>query len=94
MGALIFCVVDLQRYVSPDLTHFVGRSLPNQKTRFALLSKIIKQGTLKVMPRPKGLPAGVYEHGRHDGAKLSSNKAFLCGRLLPAWFADSLRLLG
>jgi len=37
----------LQRYVSKELTHFLGRSLANDDERYELLLKILKQGRLK-----------------------------------------------
>jgi hypothetical protein len=37
----------LQRYVSKELTHFVGRSLPSDDERYKLLLKILNDGLLK-----------------------------------------------
>jgi hypothetical protein len=68
--------VDLQRYVSPDLTHFVGASLPTQKSQFALLKKIVRQGVLQARPRSRRLPSNVFEHAKYVDRKLSSNEAY------------------
>ena len=43
-----------QRYVSNELTHFVGRSLPDDEARYALLVKILRDGLLTSDP---GSPA-------------------------------------
>src|SRR5215207_10047622 len=39
-----------QRYVSPELTHFVGRSLPEDRQYSLLVDKILKTGWLKTAP--------------------------------------------
>jgi|ERR1035441_5054248 hypothetical protein len=43
----------LQRYVSPDLTHFVGKRFRTQAERYNLLKRILKTGVLKASPRLK-----------------------------------------
>lgn len=43
-----------QRYVSDDLTHFVGRSLANEDQRFDLLLKILRAGELRTLRNPDG----------------------------------------
>jgi hypothetical protein len=75
-GTLIFFRVDLQRYVSPDLTHFVGAALPNQTRQFALLKKIIHTGVLQAMPRFRRLPMDVFQHAKYVERRLSSNEAY------------------
>lgn len=39
-----------QRYVSKELTHFVGRALPTDEERYALLLKILREGWLTHPP--------------------------------------------
>lgn len=73
---LLLFSVDLQRYVSPDLTHFVGASLRNQSKQFLLLKKIIRQGVLKARPKAGRLPRDVYDHAKYVDRKLSSNQAY------------------
>jgi hypothetical protein len=68
--------VDLQRYISPDLTHFVGGSLRTQREQFALLKKIIRQGVLQARPRRRRIPQDRYPHEKYSGRKLSSNEAY------------------
>jgi hypothetical protein len=41
----------LQRYVSQELTHFVGRGLKEEKEQYELLLHIIKSGWLKCDPQ-------------------------------------------
>jgi hypothetical protein len=40
-----------QSYVSNELTHFLGRSLPNDQLRYALLREVIRTGWLKASHR-------------------------------------------
>ncbi len=68
--------VDLQRYVSPDLTHFVGASLNSQRKQFALLKKIIRQGVLQARPRRKRMPPNMFEREKDADRTLSSNEAY------------------
>jgi hypothetical protein len=42
-----------QRYVSDELTHFVGRGMPDQESQYARLIEIVKTGLLK-SPGPAG----------------------------------------
>ncbi len=44
-----------QRYVSNELTHFVGRGLPSEDAQYALLLKIIRQSRLTHPPHDKGV---------------------------------------
>ena len=55
----------LQRYVSKELTHFVGRNLPCEEKRYRLLLKILKEGKL-IAPNP---PFGI----RGSSEKVSRN---------------------
>jgi len=64
-----------QRYVSPDLTHFVGRSLRTDECRYRLLGKILRGGVLKARPKPRGLRAA-YVLVTNTNEELSSNKAY------------------
>jgi hypothetical protein len=43
--------MQLQRYVSPDLTHFVGQHLRTGTERYRLLKRILKRGLLRASPR-------------------------------------------
>lgn len=46
--------MDIQRYVSPDLTHFVGRGRKPLRDQYRLLKRILRNGTLRA-PGPKGI---------------------------------------
>jgi hypothetical protein len=77
-----------QRYVSKELTHFVGRHLNSSEDRYGMLKTILETGQL----RPRGffeegvatvaagdtlkLSAGGYSLGRRVQPRLSSNGAF------------------
>jgi len=63
-----------QRYVSRELTHFVGRSLPDDDARYDLLVKILRSGWLKCQ-EPETLLRGKVEIKPH--ALLSSNELFI-----------------
>jgi hypothetical protein len=71
-----FTNVTQQRYVSPDLTHFVGRRLKTYEARFALLKKIIRQGVIQARPHRPRVPAGRYEWAKNTAQPLSSNSAY------------------
>ena len=43
-------VANMQRYVSKELTHFVGKSLKSDEDRYNLLVKIIRNGWLTYPP--------------------------------------------
>jgi hypothetical protein len=63
-------------YVSGELTHFVGRSLADHKSRYTLLREILRTGWLKASHRDELGPGFV---GQSDGGKaLSSNDAIKC----------------
>jgi hypothetical protein len=64
-----------QRYVSPDLTHFVGRRLRNQKERYTLLERILKTGLLEARPKLEGTGPRVRVFRKNTESRLSSNKA-------------------
>jgi hypothetical protein len=68
--------VDLQRYVSPDLTHFVGRGR-TQEEQFALLKKLIRQGVLQARPHRHRKLHGLYIQAKAINERLSSNLAYL-----------------
>jgi hypothetical protein len=63
----------VQRYVSPDLTHFVGRSLRNDELRYQLLKRILTRGLLKARPRARAHP---YVLEKHTHLTLASNDAY------------------
>ena len=59
----------MQNYVSDELTHFVGRSRPNDEDRYALLVKIVRGGVL-LDPRYKdsrSSPFTFFEIEKKDG---------------------------
>lgn len=70
----------IQRYVSSDLTHFVGQRLRNQRERYKLLKRILRTGLLKASPKTKGAGPLVRVLRKDTELRLSSNQA--CG--LPA----------
>lgn len=43
-------MANMQRYVSRELTHFVGRNEPDEDARYSLLIKILKDGWLTFAP--------------------------------------------
>jgi hypothetical protein len=64
-----------QRYVSPDLTHFVGRGLRSQEEQYALFRTILKERLLRA--RSPELPRlAAYALEIHPSARLSGNRAF------------------
>jgi hypothetical protein len=58
----------LQRYVSNELTHFLGRGLENDDDRYDLLVKILREGWLTYPPHDHTKPVPEY----FDGGKLIS----------------------
>jgi hypothetical protein len=70
----------IQRYVSSELTHFVGRKLKSQRERYKLLKRIIRSGMLKASPKVKRAGPLVRVFSKNTELRLSSNAA--CG--LPA----------
>jgi hypothetical protein len=71
--------VDQQRYISPDLTHFVGAALPDQRRQFALLKKIIHTGVLQAMPRFGRLP-NVSQHAKFIDGRADRRPLRQCAR--------------
>jgi hypothetical protein len=65
----------LQRYVSSDLTHFVGRSVKAHRKRYLLLRRILKSGLLKASPKPVGLSRDVHFLRKDADLSLSTNEA-------------------
>ena len=64
-----------QRYVSPDLTHFVGRGLPSQEEQYRRLRTILQERQLRAgSPEPPGRAAYALE--THPSERLSENSAF------------------
>lgn len=55
-----------QRYVSNELTHFVGRAQPTRDAQFRLLCDIIRDGKLKACYTGPGIIAGVQAHTIHQ----------------------------
>jgi len=70
----------IQRYVSTDLTHFVGRRKKNQSERYKLMKRILRTKLLKASPKPKAASPLVRILRKDPDSRLSSNLA--CG--LPA----------
>jgi Putative abortive phage resistance protein AbiGi, antitoxin len=62
-----------QRYVSKELTHFVGRSLPSDEERYALLVKILREGWLTHPPHQPGISGNLRINA---GARISSNEMY------------------
>jgi hypothetical protein len=62
-----------QRYVSNELTHFVGRALRNDEDRYQLLLTIIRTGFLSHPPHDPGISGNV--HVDQQG-KFSDNEMF------------------
>ena len=61
----------VQRYVSDELTHFVGQTLPDDEARYALLIKILRDGFLTSdpeSPQAKGRQERfvVYRYSPHE----------------------------
>lgn len=75
--------MDIQRYVSPDLTHFVGRGRKPLHEQYRLLKKILREGTLRA-PGPKRIKREAsivgldkrYWLERKSAARLSDNGAY------------------
>jgi hypothetical protein len=65
----------IQRYVSSDLTHFVGRRLKSQGERYKLLKLILTTGLLKASPKTKGTGPLVRVLRKDTELCLSSNRA-------------------
>jgi hypothetical protein len=75
--------MDIQRYVSPDLTHLVGRGRKPLHEQYRLLKKILREGTLRA-PWPKKIRreasfVGIdkeYWLQRKSARRLSDNGAY------------------
>jgi hypothetical protein len=71
--------MDIQRYVSPDLTHFVGRTRQSLEKQYQVLKKILRSGKLRAS-RPPGLSQSAqrapYALLTYPSKRLSTNKAF------------------
>ena len=65
----------LQRYVSPDLTHFVGRGLRTQREQYRLLKKILSERRLRARS-PERPGRAAYALETRPDARLSENGAF------------------
>ena len=64
-----------QRYISPDLTHFVGRVLRTDAERYAKFKRILRTRLLKAHPRLKGFRPAKRILLKDSGVGLSSNQA-------------------
>lgn len=64
----------LQRYVSTELTHFVGRSERDEDTQYRVLVTVLRSGLLT--PRPDNPQEGNMSEV-HTGGKLSDESMFL-----------------
>ena len=62
-----------QRYVSPELTHFVGRSLPEEE-QYSLVLEILKTGWLTHPPHDPYISGNLTIT---PGARISDNKMFI-----------------
>ena len=67
--------MDLQRYVSPDLTHFVGRRHRTLTKQYAVLKAILREGRLRA-PKPNGFGRVPYVLHINASARLSENSAY------------------
>src|SRR5438876_848124 len=66
----------LQRYVSPDLTHFVGQKKRTLWEQYKILKKILRSGTLRAR-KPIGLTHVPHVLQIRTDARFSDNKAYL-----------------
>jgi hypothetical protein len=65
----------VQRYVSADLTHFVGASIKAERKRYLLLRTILRTGLLKANPMPSGRDGAVHVLRKDTDLPLSTNEA-------------------
>lgn len=63
----------VQRYISTDLTHFVGAKMKTKREQYRLLKRILNSGTLKASPGPVKFPKHLLV--RNTDLPLSSNEA-------------------
>lgn len=80
--------MEIQRYVSPDLTHFVGRGAKPLGEQYRLLKKILRERTLRaprlkssigkqsILGAEKGRPYWLYIRSSVRSARLSDNGAY------------------
>jgi hypothetical protein len=66
----------LQRYVSTELTHFVGRTCKDDDSRYEVLKAILCSGKLEPRRRAPLSSPGGYSFGMRGNTKLSSNKVY------------------
>jgi Putative abortive phage resistance protein AbiGi, antitoxin len=66
----------LQRYVSRELTHFVGRKSKDDEARYNLLKRILSSGKLEPRHRGSILFPDTYSVDMSNTAKLSTNKVY------------------
>jgi hypothetical protein len=62
-----------QRYVSTELTHFLGRALPSNEDRYALLLKILREGRLTHPPHNLNFSGNL---SVNPNARVSSNEMY------------------
>src|SRR3990172_8138182 len=75
-----------QRYISKELTHFIGRSLASDEERYGLLKHILESGELQNPRRESGTPSSILAAGSalgfagnyaiRDGGKLSDDDLY------------------
>ncbi len=65
-----------QRYISNELTHFVGRRLPTEDKQFALLVKILKTGRLRAAGLEKEENEDVGALRFRPGRRFSENEMY------------------
>src|SRR5262245_20037779 len=70
----------MQRYISRELTHFLGRALQDDEERYTLLRKILRTGQL--------LPAGGLKRGSRCGASEDLSVTIKCSVL--TWCASAI----
>jgi hypothetical protein len=68
-GSPTFRTSGLQRYVSDELSHFVGRSLPTDEERYDLLIAILRGGRL--LHSPNGVAEDLLPPGSPEGTELT-----------------------
>ncbi len=78
-----------QRYVSKELTHFVGKNLPTTEDQYSLLVKILTSGWLTHPPHNPNVSANLVVNGK---ARISENEMYspqvICFSDIPAGDLD------